>query len=159
MLPNQCLFNECKRAANCNAHASHTECLPSHMPFHTLQSRSKTTENIYVSRCGWQFAKSGLLSSRLFGASRFCTRSNVFTFGSYQKGKMSDDPCVAMCRSQTFDLGPLDKRRAIRVGSLSNHGATAEGMDVGWDDEAPPGNPRCCMRLNKSLSLNFTAIV
>ena len=94
----------------------------------------------------------------MFGTSRFCTRSNVFTFGSYQKGKMSDDRCVAMCRSQTFDLGPLDKACALWVGSLSTHGGTADGPDVGWDDEAPPGKPRCCIRLNKSLSLNFTAI-
>ena len=35
-------------AGNCNAHSSHTECLPSHMPFHTLPSRSKTMENVCV---------------------------------------------------------------------------------------------------------------
>ena len=71
---------------------------------------------------------------------------------------MIDDRCVAMCRSQTFDLGPLDKACALWVGSLSNHGGTADGPDVGCDDEALLGKPRCCIRLNKSLSLNFTAI-
>ena len=50
-------------------------------------------------------------------------------------------------------------KKMYRVHRLdcSSHGVAAAGLDVGWDPDALWSNPRCCMRLHKSLLLNLSA--
>ena len=103
-------------------------------PFTLCNREARPWRTSVSSRFGLQFANSGLLSSRSFGTSCFCTGSNVFTLRSYQKGKMIDDRCVAMCRSQILHLGPLDKRCAIRLSIIFNSWCYfwRHGRWLGW---------------------------
>ena len=54
-------------------------------------------------------------------------------------------------------LGCLEKMFCVHRLVFGSHGVAADGLDVDWDPDAVLSNPRCCMRLHKSLLLNFSA--
>ena len=58
---------------------------------------------------------------------------------------------------ETTALGVSKKMYHVRRLDCSSHGVEAAALDVGRDPDALLSKPRCCMRLHKSLLLNFSA--
>ena len=133
--------------------------LPLQMSFHTCPSRSKTILRVCVVAMCFSLCNKRVALKPLVWHKPFLYKFQCVYIEILPKRKMTDH---RMSRDVPYtNLSPGSFGQALcntAKHQLSTHGAIAAGMDVGWDDEAPLGKPRCCKRLYKSLSLNFTAI-
>ena len=100
---------------------------------------------------------SALICRRFFVVVNCMTWRQLSAMHVLQKKKtrhrlFSDVVCLQTPQSWVFG-----KMLCVHRLVFGSHGVAADGLDVDWDPDAVLSNPRCCMRLHKSLLLNFSA--
>ena len=147
-------------AWNCIASFSHTDCLAfTNVLTHVNQKASPNGETVFVKR--FSIFNQRVAFKPLVWHKPFLYRIQCVYIVIPSQWKTNDH---RMCRDvlcTSTNLTLLSFGQVLCTFGKHNfvaHGVTFSGMDVVPDDAAPPGKPRCCKRLYKSLSLNFTAI-
>ena len=132
--------------------------LPLQMSSHTCQSRGKTILTVVFAMC-FSICNGRVAFKPLIWHKPLLYRIQCVYIVVPPKRKLNEDRMSHDVPHTNLTPGSFGQALCNTAKNyFTIHGVTCAGMDVVWDDASPPGKPRCCNKLYKSSSLNFTAI-
>ena len=146
-------------ALNCKAVIHPTpNALPLQMSSHTCQSRGKTILTVVFAMC-FSICNGRVAFKPLIWHKPLLYRIQCVYIVVPPKRKLNEDRMSHDVPHTNLTPGSFGQALCNTAKNyFTIHGVTCAVMDVVWDDESPPGKPRCCNKLYKSSSLNFTSI-